>query len=50
VEAVIGEPVSAARFPCYAGKYREISAFDADIGNLTLTFASKSKASAAISL
>jgi hypothetical protein len=34
VEAVIGEPVSA-RIPCFGGKYREISAFDADNGEWT---------------
>jgi hypothetical protein len=49
VEAVIGEPVSA-RIPCFGGKYREISAFDADNGEWTLTFASRSKASPASSL
>ena len=27
VEAVIGEPVSATQFPCYAGKSREILAY-----------------------
>ena len=36
--------------PCFAGKYREISAIDADIGSLTFTFASKSRASLASSL
>jgi hypothetical protein len=25
VEAVIGEPVSVRRFPCYAGKYSEFA-------------------------
>jgi hypothetical protein len=34
VEAVIGEPVSI-RIPCFAGKYREISAVGADIGSMT---------------
>jgi hypothetical protein len=33
VEAVIGEPVSATGVPCFAGIYRENSAFDADMAS-----------------
>jgi hypothetical protein len=40
VEAVIGEPVSA-RLPCFAGKYRQILAFEARNGDIAFLFTSK---------
>jgi hypothetical protein len=41
VVAVIGEPVSAPKFPCSPGKYREILAIEAADGDVARPFTSK---------